>query len=237
MYALGVVAYEALAGVRPFNGENPIAVAMAHVRDEPPPLPPDIPPPVAALVMRMLTKDPARRFPDGGAVARAVAAVRGGARPATPGPITGAFPASPPTPGGPVTSTSGYPSSPPRAAYAPPGTFTAQAAFAPPAYAPPVRAATAASAVRAPAAYPVPAKRRTGIAVLVAVLVLVVVGVVGAILLNSAGTPGTSSDTSTVNSTTAPKGHAGTSPDPFGGLAVTPVDHPLGVGPAKAAGV
>ena len=37
-----MVAYECLAGVRPFNGENAVAVAIAQVHDEPPPLPPDI---------------------------------------------------------------------------------------------------------------------------------------------------------------------------------------------------
>ena len=63
VYALGVVAYECLAGVRPFNGENAVAVAIAQVHDEPPPLPPDIPRPVAVLVMRMLVKDPSPQVP------------------------------------------------------------------------------------------------------------------------------------------------------------------------------
>jgi hypothetical protein len=36
----GVVAYECLAGRRPFTGEHPIAVALGHL---PPPLPDDVP--------------------------------------------------------------------------------------------------------------------------------------------------------------------------------------------------
>ncbi|MDQ2847189.1 MAG: hypothetical protein M3Y77_12740, partial [Actinomycetota bacterium] len=78
VYGLGVVAYECLAGKRPFNAESPIAVAMAQVNSAPPPLPLDIPPPVTALVVRMLDKDPRNRFEDGAAVAEAVAAVRAG---------------------------------------------------------------------------------------------------------------------------------------------------------------
>src|SRR6266511_3452479 len=39
VYALGVVAYECLAGRRPFTGEHPIALALAHRRSAPPPLP------------------------------------------------------------------------------------------------------------------------------------------------------------------------------------------------------
>ncbi|SDO57900.1 serine/threonine protein kinase [Nakamurella panacisegetis] len=197
VYALGVVAYEALAGVRPFNGENPIAVAMAHVRDEPPPLPPDIPPPVSALVMRMLAKDAARRFPDGGALARAVAAVRGGARPATAGPITGAFPAGQVTgTSRPATSSTGHPAASAYPAASP------QPVYAPPAYAPPVRAATRATQARTPAPYPAPVNRRTGVAVLVAILVLILVAILGAVILTHVGTPGTSADTSAVDSTT-----------------------------------
>ena len=37
VYALGAVAYHCLAGRPPFLGDNPLAVAMQHVSDEPPP--------------------------------------------------------------------------------------------------------------------------------------------------------------------------------------------------------
>jgi serine/threonine protein kinase len=50
VYALGVVAYQCLAGRRPFEGENPLEIAMKHVRDNPPPLPPDIPPAARQIV-------------------------------------------------------------------------------------------------------------------------------------------------------------------------------------------
>jgi serine/threonine protein kinase len=43
VYALGVVAYECLAGRRPFTGEHPIAVALAHLLQAPPLLPDDVP--------------------------------------------------------------------------------------------------------------------------------------------------------------------------------------------------
>ncbi|MFG2038805.1 serine/threonine-protein kinase [Dactylosporangium sp. NPDC048998] len=71
VYALGVVAYQCLSGVRPFEGENPLEIAMRHVRDMPPPLPSDIPPPVAQLVERAMAKDPAARWPSAAALAQA----------------------------------------------------------------------------------------------------------------------------------------------------------------------
>jgi eukaryotic-like serine/threonine-protein kinase len=64
IYALGVVAYECLAGRRPFIGEHPIAVALGHVLDAPPPLPEDVPAAVRALVMRAMAKEPKRRPAD-----------------------------------------------------------------------------------------------------------------------------------------------------------------------------
>ncbi len=76
VYSLGVVAYECLAGTLPFPNENAVAMALAHVREAPRPLPADVPPVVAALVMRMLAKDPAARFPDGGSLSREVARLR-----------------------------------------------------------------------------------------------------------------------------------------------------------------
>ncbi|MDH2427784.1 serine/threonine-protein kinase [Sphaerisporangium sp. TRM90804] len=62
IYALGVVAYECLAGYRPFDGDTPVTIALKHIREEPPPLPPDVPPSVRHLVERALVKDPARRW-------------------------------------------------------------------------------------------------------------------------------------------------------------------------------
>src|SRR4051812_39337346 len=61
LYALGVVAYECLSGSRPFSGDNPVHVAVAHLRDEPPPLPQTIPEPVRRFVMTLLDKDPLKR--------------------------------------------------------------------------------------------------------------------------------------------------------------------------------
>jgi len=78
VYSLGVVAYECLAGGRPFDGASQVAIALAHINRPPPPLPPDVPPTVEALIDRALAKDAADRFPDGGAFADAVRRVAAG---------------------------------------------------------------------------------------------------------------------------------------------------------------
>ncbi|MEH0952169.1 serine/threonine-protein kinase, partial [Micromonospora sp. CPCC 205554] len=69
VYALGVVAYQCLAGRRPFEGDNPLEIAMKHVRDAPRALPADIPPQVRAIVERAMAKDPAARWPSAAALA------------------------------------------------------------------------------------------------------------------------------------------------------------------------
>lgn len=73
LYSLGVVTYEMVAGVRPFAVANPVAVALAHLRDEPDPLPAGTPEPVRALIMRALAKRPADRYADAAAFATAAA--------------------------------------------------------------------------------------------------------------------------------------------------------------------
>ncbi|GAA3973811.1 protein kinase [Thermobifida alba] len=61
LYALGIVAYECLAGQPPFTADTPLALALAHSREPPPPLPETVPPAVRELVERMLAKDPQDR--------------------------------------------------------------------------------------------------------------------------------------------------------------------------------
>jgi len=76
VYGLGVVAYECLAGRRPFDKETSVATALAHLHEEPPPLPDTVPADLRAVVMQAMAKDPAQRYPEAGAFA---AALRGGA--------------------------------------------------------------------------------------------------------------------------------------------------------------
>ncbi|MCG8918693.1 serine/threonine protein kinase [Actinokineospora sp. PR83] len=78
VYSLAVVGYECLTGRRPFLSENAVTVAMMHIRDLPPPLPPDVPPGTRALIEATLVKDPRQRYANGGEFAAAVAAVRAG---------------------------------------------------------------------------------------------------------------------------------------------------------------
>ncbi|UOX87166.1 serine/threonine protein kinase [Amycolatopsis sp. FBCC-B4732] len=78
VYSLAVCGYECLAGHRPFLSENAVTVAMMHIRDIAPPLPPDVPPAARAVIEATLVKDPRQRYNNGGEFAAAVAAVRAG---------------------------------------------------------------------------------------------------------------------------------------------------------------
>jgi serine/threonine-protein kinase len=107
VYALGVVAYQCLSGHRPFEGDNPIEIAMKHVRDLPPPLPGDIPPAVCQIVERAMAKDPAAHWASAAGlaqVARQTAAQLSGGPTATmaspPAPVSGS-----PVSGSPVSGT------------------------------------------------------------------------------------------------------------------------------------
>ncbi len=67
VYSLGVVLFEMLTGDVPFHGENQVAVAMKHVREDVPDvqrLRPGLSASVASVLDRMTSKDLARRYPD-----------------------------------------------------------------------------------------------------------------------------------------------------------------------------
>ncbi|MBJ7280606.1 MAG: protein kinase [Rhodoluna sp.] len=61
IYSLGIVAYEALAGKRPFKGETQMAIAMAQINETPSPLPEHIDAKLAKLVMDCMAKKPDQR--------------------------------------------------------------------------------------------------------------------------------------------------------------------------------
>ncbi|MGR6321235.1 protein kinase domain-containing protein [Micromonospora soli] len=127
VYALGVVAYFCLAGRPPFEGDNPLQVAMRHVQDEPPPLPQGTPPAVAEVVRRALAKSAGDRYPSGLAMAEAAQDARDAtlarlpAPPRPPWAVAGPAvpgPAALPTPG---TSAAAGPAAPGQAGGTPSG--------------------------------------------------------------------------------------------------------------------
>ncbi|MDC5698971.1 serine/threonine protein kinase [Intrasporangium calvum] len=69
LYALGVVGHEMLSGSRPFDRGTPIATALSHVNEPPPPLPDDVPDDLAQVINDCLQKNPADRPPNAAAVA------------------------------------------------------------------------------------------------------------------------------------------------------------------------
>jgi len=87
LYSLGATVYHLLAGRPPFTGATSLAVAMAHIKE---PLAsiaalrPELPADLAAIVDRLLAKDPAARFQSPGdllqAVERCEAAIAAGSR-------------------------------------------------------------------------------------------------------------------------------------------------------------
>ncbi|MBC5809436.1 MAG: serine/threonine protein kinase [Candidatus Eremiobacteraeota bacterium] len=80
LYSLGVVIYQMLTGELPYTGESPVTVALKHVSSPIPAIDPDgtrnISPALAAIVRKLLQKDPAARFQSATEVATALREAR-----------------------------------------------------------------------------------------------------------------------------------------------------------------
>jgi len=61
IYSLGIVAYEALTGRRPFTGESQMVIAMAQINDKPPAIGDDIDKRVQELILSCIAKKPNQR--------------------------------------------------------------------------------------------------------------------------------------------------------------------------------
>ncbi len=61
IYALGVIAYEAVVGRRPFTAANAVDIAIAQVNEPVPPLPAEISSGMRHLIMLLLEKSPRKR--------------------------------------------------------------------------------------------------------------------------------------------------------------------------------
>jgi eukaryotic-like serine/threonine-protein kinase len=67
LYSIGVILYELLTGVVPFDGETAVAIAFKQVSAQarpPSEVNPAVPPRLDAVVLRALAKDPAQRYAD-----------------------------------------------------------------------------------------------------------------------------------------------------------------------------
>ncbi|HSQ68008.1 MAG TPA: protein kinase [Polyangiaceae bacterium] len=79
MYSLGVTLYESLTGQPPFTAPTAAALVHQHIHQAPlapRTLAPHLRPPVEALVLRLLSKDPAARFSSYGELRAALAGAR-----------------------------------------------------------------------------------------------------------------------------------------------------------------
>ncbi len=65
IYSVGAMLYEMLTGHKPFDGENPVAIALKHMQDDlvmPREIMPSIPEALEEIVVHAMEKDPANRY-------------------------------------------------------------------------------------------------------------------------------------------------------------------------------
>ncbi len=65
IYSVGVMLYEMLTGKKPFDGDNPVAIALKHMEEKPVPpseVMPSIPEALEEIVLHAMECDPAKRY-------------------------------------------------------------------------------------------------------------------------------------------------------------------------------
>ena len=75
LYSLGIVGYQMLTGEPPFVANSTPAILVKHISERPIPIEQrrtDVPPDLANVIMMLLEKEPANRFPSAGAVVTAL---------------------------------------------------------------------------------------------------------------------------------------------------------------------
>src|SRR5215216_3020490 len=77
IYALGIMLYEMLAGVVPFQADTTFGMLMKHINDPPPPIE-GISPELQMVIDRALAKDPALRYASAGELANEFMAIFNG---------------------------------------------------------------------------------------------------------------------------------------------------------------
>jgi len=86
VYAVGVILFEMLTGRLPFEADAPAALALMHIRDNPPlatDLRPDVPMPVARIIHKVLAKEPSARYRTADQLGRILQAFHNESRQAT----------------------------------------------------------------------------------------------------------------------------------------------------------
>lgn len=75
LYAVGVILYQMFTGQRPFEGAEPLEIALKQMSEVPPPpqeIRPDLSPALAAVLLKALAKEPEDRYANGNLLATAV---------------------------------------------------------------------------------------------------------------------------------------------------------------------
>jgi serine/threonine protein kinase len=93
LYSVGIMLFELLTGRLPFDAESPLAIAYAHVQEEPPSpssINASLTPAIDALLARMLAKNPDDRYPSAEVLRGEVRRLAGAASGVTPQIVPGA---------------------------------------------------------------------------------------------------------------------------------------------------